>query len=54
MLSFGDGNHTEPAVSANDTIAFQSDEGGFNHICILSKSGIINAITARRQAGKEE
>ena len=45
MLSFGDGNHTEPAVSANDTIAFQSDEGGFNHICILTHSAIINYIT---------
>ncbi|MBQ2336765.1 MAG: PD40 domain-containing protein, partial [Victivallales bacterium] len=46
ILSFGDdGNHTEPAVAANGAIAFQSDAGGFNHICILSKSGIINAIT---------
>ena len=47
ILSFGDdGNHTEPAVAANGAIAFQSDAGGFNHICILSKSGVvINAIT---------
>lgn len=45
MLSIGDGNHTEPAVSANGTIAFQSDEGGFNHLCILTHSAIINYIT---------
>ncbi len=45
MLSYGDGNHTEPTVSANDTIAFQSDADGFNHICILTHSAIINYIT---------